>query len=414
MPGLGIEGEERTLGPLGPDARGARRLLATFRRGRSSYRNGSKPFAERMFRLELHGGRQRGVDMEPTLEHHLRSVFLFEQLLHVFEEVLARRTTTFWWNENQRRLASALGLVGLQHARLHHAGQHRGPTALRGFGTIERRVRRRRLRQAGEQSRFCKCQLANRLAKEGSRCRLDAERAVPEVDLVQIELENAILRIPTLEQHRQYGLLELALEALVGRQEEHLRQLLGDGAASFNDAMVPEVLVNGASDPRGIDPVVGVVARVLGGDNRVLELFRDLLERDDDAALDVKLGDQLVVVIVDLGADAGSEALRLRSPEGSELRKHGQHPKRRGARDKAAESDHDQRHRTSHRSHRRPRAPSRFARSDRAIALLLYRVFCGLSGWGGNAPKPSRTPTRESGNADGTRATCGKTSSGEG
>src|SRR5262249_43579451 len=72
MRGLGIEREARTLGPLDRPFRHGRRrrLLATFGWCRSPDRDGSKPLPERMFSLELHGGRQRGVDVEATLEHH--------------------------------------------------------------------------------------------------------------------------------------------------------------------------------------------------------------------------------------------------------------------------------------------------------------------------------------------------------
>src|SRR5262249_62070649 len=98
---------------------------------------------------------------------------------------------------------------------------------------IERRVRRRGFGQPREQSRFSERQLADRLAEEGSRRSLDAEGAMAEVNLVQIELEDTVLGIATLEQDCEHCLFELALEALVRRQEEHLGQLLGDRASAF-------------------------------------------------------------------------------------------------------------------------------------------------------------------------------------
>ena len=116
---------------------------------------------------------------------------------------------------------------------------------------------------------------------------------------------------------RQHRLLELALEALVRREEQHLGELLRDGAAALDDAPAPEVLVDGPRDSRGVDAVVGVEARVLGGDDRVAEGFGHLREGHEDAALDVKLGDQLVVVVVDLGALAGLERSSA-ATEGSE------------------------------------------------------------------------------------------------
>ena len=53
-----------------------------------------------------------------------------------------------------------------------------------------------------------------------------------------------------------------------------------------------------------------VEAAVLGGDDRVAQGLGDLGERHEDAALDVELGDQLVVVVVDLGAADRLEGLQ--------------------------------------------------------------------------------------------------------
>ena len=133
-----------------------------------------------------------------------------------------------------------------------------------------------------------------------------------EVDLVQVHLEDAVLRVAPLQLDREHRLLELAVEAPVRREEEHLGQLLGDGAAALHDAAAAEVLVDRARDAHRIHAEVRVEARVLGGDDGLAERRGHLGERHEDAALDVELGDQLVVLVVDLGADAGLEALELR------------------------------------------------------------------------------------------------------
>ena len=77
-----------------------------------------------------------------------------------------------------------------------------------------------------------------------------------EVDLVEVQLENAVLRIAPLELHRKNRFLELPLEVLVRREKEHLGELLRYRAAALDDSTASEVLVDGPSDARGVDAVV--------------------------------------------------------------------------------------------------------------------------------------------------------------
>jgi len=77
---------------------------------------------------------------------------------------------------------------------------------------------------------------------------------VAEVDLVQVDLEDAVLGVATLELHGQHRLLELALEAAIRREEQDLGELLGDGAAALDDPPAAEVLVDGAGDAHGSTP----------------------------------------------------------------------------------------------------------------------------------------------------------------
>src|SRR2546427_12447935 len=78
-------------------------------------------------------------------------------------------------------------------------------------------------------------ELGDRLAEVRPRGRLDAVRALTEVHLVQVHLEDAILRVPALELERQDRLPQLSPETLVRREEEHLGELLRDRAAALDD-----------------------------------------------------------------------------------------------------------------------------------------------------------------------------------
>jgi hypothetical protein len=133
---------------------------------------------------------------------------------------------------------------------------------------------------------------------------------VTHVDLVEVELEEPVLGVPLLQLERQQGLLDLAGEAPVRREEEHLGELLGDRAPALNDAAVAEVRVGSAEDASDVDPEVRVETRVLHRDDRVTQGRRDLLERHEDPLLRLELGEELVVVRVDATADTGCVLLQ--------------------------------------------------------------------------------------------------------
>jgi hypothetical protein len=77
---------------------------------------------------------------------------------------------------------------------------------------------------------------------------------------------------------------------------------MANRAAPLDDAAAPVVLDDGPADADGIDAPVVVEAAVLRGDDGVLEGARHLAEGNEDAALDVEFGDEVVVLVVDLRA----------------------------------------------------------------------------------------------------------------
>src|SRR5262249_26594257 len=154
---------------------------------------------------------------------------------------------------------------------------------------------------------------------------LDAVGAMPEVDLVQVHLENSILRIAALELDREERFLQLSLEALIRGEEQNLGELLGDGAAALDDPSPAVVLYDGPRDADGVDAPVRVEAAVFGGDDGVAKRLRDLSQGDEDPALDVELGDQLIVVVVDLRALNGLEGFE-RAHRGQRARQDGEGP----------------------------------------------------------------------------------------
>ena len=104
---------------------------------------------------------------------------------------------------------------------------------------------------------------------------LGAEDAVAPLDHVEVELEDALLRQHRLQQHGDHRLLRLAHVALLGRQEQVLRELLRDRRAARHDAALFLVLLERFLDAVPVEPRVLDEFRVLGGDHRALELRRD-------------------------------------------------------------------------------------------------------------------------------------------
>ena len=109
---------------------------------------------------------------------------------------------------------------------------------------------------------------------------VDAVGAVPEVDGVEVQLEDQLLGVVLLDRDGERGLLDLAAQRLLRAQQRRLDVLLGDRRAALGALAGPDVDVRGTGDGLGIDTVVHPEPLVLDCDHRVLGQGRDLVERD--------------------------------------------------------------------------------------------------------------------------------------
>jgi hypothetical protein len=194
-------------------------------------------------------------------------------------------------------------LRGRDEALLAHAAED---VALAGEGLRQAPLRvvvARPLRQPGQQRRLRDRQLAHVLVEELARRRGDAIGAGAEVDLIQIQVEDLVLGELLLQALREDGLLHLALEAPLGREEKRLDHLLRDGAAALDHAVARHVGPEGPQDARGVDPAVGVELRVLGREEREPDVVRNAVERHEVATLGVELADERAVVGEDARRD---------------------------------------------------------------------------------------------------------------
>ena len=173
-----------------------------------------------------------------------------------------------------------------------HAPQHVLLALARALRIRNRVVGGRRFWQAGEHGGLREAQLVERLAEVDLRGGGETVGALPEVDLVDVELEDLVLAQVVLDLEREQRLVELARQRLLGGEEEIARHLHGDRARALAAAALREVGVGGARDAQIVDAGVLVEALVLGREDRLLQLLGHLLDRNQQAALFAELADQ--------------------------------------------------------------------------------------------------------------------------
>ncbi len=120
------------------------------------------------------------------------------------------------------------------------------------------------------------------MPEEAPRRGVDAIAAAAEIDLVQIKLEDLVLREFPFERHRQDHLAQLARPGVAVREKDVARQLLGDRRGTLEAAAGAAVLHRddrGARHADGVDAGVIAETPVLDRDHRVLHHLRRFPER---------------------------------------------------------------------------------------------------------------------------------------
>ena len=125
--------------------------------------------------------------------------------------------------------------------------------------------------------------------------------SVTKVDVVQVVVENLLLRVHPLDLKGQEGLLQLPAEGLLVGEEERPSQLHGDRAGPLGDAAVVEVFDDSAEDSDKVDSPMGVEAGVLHGDEGLLDDLGHLLRGENDPFLQVILPDDPTLIVVNIG-----------------------------------------------------------------------------------------------------------------
>ena len=113
------------------------------------------------------------------------------------------------------------------------------------------------------------------MAEELAAGGIDAVGAAAEIDLVEIEFENLLLRELGLESHRQHGLAQLAIDRAVRIEEHVARKLLRDRRSRRDPFRAGHPDIDRASEADRIDANVRIEAPVLDGDHGILHRLRD-------------------------------------------------------------------------------------------------------------------------------------------
>ncbi len=159
------------------------------------------------------------------------------------------------------------------------------------------RVFGRRLEQAGQHRGFRQVDVARRLVEVEMRRAVDAEGAAAHIGAVEIELQDLVLGQPRLQPDREERLLDLALDGALVAQEQVLRQLLGDRRTALAHAAglrVGDQRARGAGD---VDAEMVVEAAVLGGERRLDQIVRKILQRNRVVVLDAAAADRIAVAV---------------------------------------------------------------------------------------------------------------------
>ena len=139
--------------------------------------------------------------------------------------------------------------------------------------------------------------VARRLVEVEMRGAIDPEGAAAHIGAVEIEFQDLILGEPGLQPDRKEGFLHLALDGALVVEEQILRQLLADRRSTLPHAAglcVGDERAPGAGD---VDAEMLVEAAVLGGERRLDQVVRKILQRDRVIVLDAAAADRVAVAV---------------------------------------------------------------------------------------------------------------------
>ncbi len=144
-------------------------------------------------------------------------------------------------------------------------------------------------------------QLLELFAEVAFGCHLDSIVVLPQVDGVEVTLQDFVLGVACLQLKRQVGLLYFALIALLEGEQGILDQLLGDGGTALLGAG-NEVGGKGADDAFEIDPAVAIKPHILRRYKGISQVMGHGIDAHHDAVFSaLVVGDKVSVAVIEEG-----------------------------------------------------------------------------------------------------------------
>ena len=210
--------------------------------------------------------------------------------------------------QTQRLRLQRIGQSSVEVPVFGHLGQHHIPAVLHQFGAAERVVEGTVFEHAHQHGRLLHVQLGGGLVEVHIRRAFDAHRLVDEVVTVEVQRDDFLLGVVALEAGGDdplLGLLEHRTLKEAGRLvlvgEQKLGELLGDRRPPASLAHEG----NGAGQSDEVDAGVVVKTRVLGADERVDQMGRQVFESGVRTVLGVVPTQDLAVHGIDPGGKVG-------------------------------------------------------------------------------------------------------------
>ena len=253
---------------------------------------------DRSFRGALHVHVDRGADHEDALDIGFRKGV--DQPAHLVErpvEIVVRRILVAAIDRDRRVAPGAEHLALGHETGIDQVIQHDVGAGAGGGQVDMRGVFGRGLEQPGQHRGFRQSDVARRLVEVEMRGAIDAERAAAHIGAVEIEFQDLILGEPRLQPDREEGFLHLALDGALVVEEQVLRQLLADRRSTLPHAAglcVGDERAPGAGD---VDAEMLVEAAVLGGEGRLDQAVREILQRNRVIVLDAAVADRVAVAV---------------------------------------------------------------------------------------------------------------------
>ena len=209
-------------------------------------------------------------------------------------------------------IRSCFSLAGGDHLELHHAledqvlpiagdrGFPQGVVASRGFGN------------SGQQGALGLGQFLRVLVEIETGGLDDAPGPIPEVDFVEIHLQNLLLGVFAFIFQGQEAFLELPLDGFFAGKIFVLDQLLGDRRAPLGHFPFDHVLDQGAGDAAQVDSSMFVKTGVFNGHQGILQEDGNLVDGDPISFLGQDPAHETRLVVKDLDGNVAGRKGRIR------------------------------------------------------------------------------------------------------